>query len=59
MITEIDAGHVIYDEEWHHIFDLRCDKTAHPDMRKVADMAKLIYWNTYPEAQEKVEYCQI
>lgn len=44
------------DEEWHHIFDLRCDKAAHSDMRKVANMAKLIYWDTYPEAQGVVEF---
>lgn len=44
------------DEEWHHIFDLRCDKAAHPDMRKIANMAQLIYWNTYPEVQGVVEF---
>lgn len=31
------------DEEWHHIFDLRCDKAAHPDMQNIANKAKEIY----------------
>lgn len=44
------------DEEWRYIFSLRCDKAAHPDMRKVANMAKLIYCDIYPEAQEIAEF---
>lgn len=31
------------DEEWHHIFDLRCDKAAHPDMQNIANKAREIY----------------
>lgn len=33
------------DLEWLHIFDLRCSPAAHPDMQRVACMAKSIYEN--------------
>lgn len=33
------------DLEWLHIFDLRCSPAAHPDMQRVAYMAKSIYEN--------------
>lgn len=36
-----------YDEEWRHIFELRCDKAAHPDCRNVMNMAKSIYLSVY------------
>lgn len=36
-----------YDEEWRHIFELRCDKAAHPDCRNVMNMAKSIYLSIY------------
>lgn len=38
-----------YDEEWRHIYELRCDKTAHPDCRRVANASKSIYLSTYGE----------
>lgn len=31
------------DKEWQHFFDLRCAKDAHPDMRKVAIIARDLY----------------
>lgn len=33
-------------KEWKHFFELRCDKASHPDMRKVALMAQMMY-NTF------------
>lgn len=33
------------EKEWLHFFDLRCDKTAHPDCRKVANKAKELYYS--------------
>lgn len=37
------------DAEWRHIYELRCDKTAHPDCRRVANASKSIYLSTYGE----------
>ena len=35
-----ELTHTAFVEDWKHFFDLRCDKAAHPDMRKVAEQAK-------------------
>ena len=32
--------------EWRHFFEVRCDKKAHPDMRRIA----LGIWNTFKMA---------
>ena len=36
-----------YDEEWRHIFELRCDKAAHPDCRKIMLKAQELYNKIY------------
>ena len=34
--------------EWRHIFNLRCDKAAHPDMIRVMTMARDIALEKLP-----------
>ena len=43
--------------EWKHIFNLRCDKAAHPDVRKVMLAALEMFhqegYTTFDELYEK------
>lgn len=32
------------EKEWLHFFELRCDTHAHPDIQKIANMAKQLYY---------------
>lgn len=38
-----------YDEEWKHIYELRCSKAAHPDIKNIMDISKSMYLQTYGE----------
>lgn len=33
------------EKEWLHFFELRCDTHAHPDIQKIANIAKELYYN--------------
>lgn len=35
------------EKEWKHFFELRCSAAAHPDMRRIANIAKKLYIKKY------------
>lgn len=40
--------------EWRHFFRLRCSKAAHPQMREVAKMALMVFYEVMPELFEDI-----
>ena len=44
--------------EWRHIFALRCDTAAHPQMRQVMIPIMLEFYNRCPVMFEDLEVCK-
>jgi len=44
---------------WRHFFGLRCDKTAHPQMREVANMILLKFKSLFPPVFSDIPYYDV